>query len=557
MSRERKETSTARWDAVLERAAWITLVVALLFVVFVRVRLRELPLERDEGEYAYAGQLMLQGVPPYQLAYNMKLPGTYAAYAGIMAVFGQTAAGIHLGVAVVNLASIALVFFLGRRLLDSVTGAVAALIYALLSTSPALQGVSGHATHFVVVCALGGLLWLMRACEGSRASDFFLSGLLFGLALVMKQPGGAFGLFALVYVVWRNAAGGKLAWSSAAMQSGWMTAGLILPLVLTCLWLWHAGVFTAFVFWTVGYAHQYVSALPWSLLRESLAYSGRFTVLPTLAFWLLGAAGALAMWWEPRLKGKQFFVTGWVAASVLATGAGLYFRPHYFITFAPVLALLGGVAVSRGVQQLLRERSVELFTALATQIAFAIALIVALAVNGEAWFSQPPPELGRNLFGSTIFNESIGVSDFLRVNAGKDARIAVLGSEPQIYFLSGRRSATGHIYMYPLMGWHPFARTMQDEMIREIEAARPEWVVYVQERFSWLEMPDSDRHVFEWWEKYWAANYELIRSVNIFPATRETLVAPGRIADEARPQPSGMFLILQRKHSSGSSPRSS
>lgn len=37
------------------------------------------PLERDEGEYAYAGQLMLQGIPPYQLAYNMKLPGTYAA----------------------------------------------------------------------------------------------------------------------------------------------------------------------------------------------------------------------------------------------------------------------------------------------------------------------------------------------------------------------------------------------------------------------------------------------------------------------------------------------
>jgi len=33
------------------------------------------------GEYAYAGQLILQGVPPYKEAYNMKLPGTYAAYA--------------------------------------------------------------------------------------------------------------------------------------------------------------------------------------------------------------------------------------------------------------------------------------------------------------------------------------------------------------------------------------------------------------------------------------------------------------------------------------------
>src|SRR3954447_20963536 len=63
----------------------------------IRFRLLDMPLERDEGEYAYAGQLMLQGIPPYKFAYNMKLPGTYASYAFIMAVFGQTTRGIHLG----------------------------------------------------------------------------------------------------------------------------------------------------------------------------------------------------------------------------------------------------------------------------------------------------------------------------------------------------------------------------------------------------------------------------------------------------------------------------
>ena len=57
------------------------LAVVILFFAVVRFRLRDVPLERDEGEYAYCGQLMLQGIPPYKLAYNMKLPGTYAAYA--------------------------------------------------------------------------------------------------------------------------------------------------------------------------------------------------------------------------------------------------------------------------------------------------------------------------------------------------------------------------------------------------------------------------------------------------------------------------------------------
>src|ERR1035438_2051371 len=87
---------------------WLMVLLVLLFVGFIRLRLRDMPLERDEGEYAYAGQLILQGIPPYELAYNMKLPGTYYAYALGMAVFGQTAAGVHLTLLAANALAIVL-----------------------------------------------------------------------------------------------------------------------------------------------------------------------------------------------------------------------------------------------------------------------------------------------------------------------------------------------------------------------------------------------------------------------------------------------------------------
>src|SRR5207248_5832800 len=106
---------------------WCLLAVIVFgLVLVIRIRLLEIPLERDEGEYAYAGQLMLQGIPPYKLAYNMKFPGTYAAYALIMSIFGQTTAGIHLGLLVVNVATIALIFFLGRLLVNYTAGIAAA-----------------------------------------------------------------------------------------------------------------------------------------------------------------------------------------------------------------------------------------------------------------------------------------------------------------------------------------------------------------------------------------------------------------------------------------------
>ena len=65
------ERKAAERDRVLE-AAWIFLAVIVFGLV---IRLLGIPLERDEGEYAYAGQLILQGIPPrYKLAYNMKFP---------------------------------------------------------------------------------------------------------------------------------------------------------------------------------------------------------------------------------------------------------------------------------------------------------------------------------------------------------------------------------------------------------------------------------------------------------------------------------------------------
>ena len=102
------------------------MVAVLVLVAAVRLRLSNFPLERDEGEYAYAGQLLLQGIPPYQLAYNMKFPGTYAAYAVMMAVFGETPAGIHFGVLCVTTLTAWMLYRFGRRLFDEATGAVAA-----------------------------------------------------------------------------------------------------------------------------------------------------------------------------------------------------------------------------------------------------------------------------------------------------------------------------------------------------------------------------------------------------------------------------------------------
>ena len=196
---------------LVQFAWWALATIVFTLVVAIRIRLLGIPLERDEGEYAYAGQLMLQGIPPYKLAYNMKFPGTYAAYALIMSIFGQTIYGIHLGLLLVNAATIALVFLLGRRLINTMAGITAAASYAVLSVSPSVLGFAAHATHFVMLPVLGGILLLLRttmtASEPSQPNQFgrlFASGLLFGIGALMKQPGLFFIPFGAIYIVWND-----------------------------------------------------------------------------------------------------------------------------------------------------------------------------------------------------------------------------------------------------------------------------------------------------------------------------------------------------------------
>ena len=183
---------------------WWFMVAVLVLIAAVRLRLLNFSLERDEGEYAYAGQLMLQGIPPYKLAFNMKFPGTYAMYALIMALFGETPAGIHFGVAIMTTLTALMLYWLGKRMLDPTAGVVAATTYAVLAANTALFGLAGHATHFAAFFATAGLCLMWKTREAARWQTAGAAGVMCGMATLMKQHAAviavwAFGVFAWEY----------------------------------------------------------------------------------------------------------------------------------------------------------------------------------------------------------------------------------------------------------------------------------------------------------------------------------------------------------------------
>jgi hypothetical protein len=495
---------------------WIAVAIIIVFVATIRIGLLEIPLERDEGEFAYMGQLMLQGIPPYLLAYNMKLPGIYAAYALVLAIFGQTIAGIHLGLMVVNAIAIILLFLLTRRLFDDVAGVVAAASYGLLSLSPSVLGTSAHATQFIVPLALGGTLLLLKSLDSGRWWMLFLSGLLYGSAFIMKQHAVFFIAFGVIYFIWSIRWRHPFDLKRLAGGTSLLMLASAIPFVLSCAVLYAVGVFSRFWFWTFTYGSQYVSQVPLSYAVHNLMFLAPRAINPWGVLWGIAGTGLTAIFWSQKARKNWFFLVGAALFSFLTVCPGFIFRNHYFVTLLPAVALLAGVAAS-ATMQFLSNKKMPSPVQILPVLVVAAAIIGPIFTLSRFFFTATPVEACRMMYGENPFPESIEIAEYIKNHSMEHDKIAVIGSEPQIYFYANRKSATGYIYVYGLMERQDYAFLMQLEMIREIEKARPRYAVIVNVPASWLRMPGSDTTIFKWAQRYLNSNYQTVGLVEVIP----------------------------------------
>jgi len=563
------------------RLALVILVVALLFSTFVRWRLRDMPLERDEGEYAYAGQLLLQGIAPYQLACSMKLPGPHLAYALIMTAFGETASGIHLGLWATNAATMLLIFLLAKDLFDSLAGGIAAAAYSLLAVSSSVLGTAAHATHFVTLFAVAASWALWRALWSEKGYLLFISGVLFGTAFLMKQHGVFLFGFGVLMIVVHYARLHPLAWQTLLSRLAVFAIGVVLPYAVICLWLWWAGVFDRFWFWTVTYSGSYASEV--SIATGAGYFWRQFTNFATPNWPLLIAAvfgGGIV--WTKGSQGARWFIYAYFAFSFLCLCPGFFFREHYFIVLLPALSIFCGVACSKllcfaicwragdrsaerprhqsgnmtsRAQRNARERASEAAHAGAAVpgiLLWPVAMILLAAATVPVWrqrelfFLWTPRRACQEIYTMNPFVESLVIADYLSRHTTPEQRVAVIGSEPQLYFYAKRLSATGYIYTFELMEPTPFALQMQQEMCREIEAAKPEFLVYIHVDSSWLAEPDSNHFIYHWAARYVEDNYRPVGLADIVSPTRTDYQWGNQVA-WAHPRSPQYVWIFQRR----------
>jgi hypothetical protein len=176
-----------------------------------------------------------------------------------------------------------------------------------------------------------------------------------------------------------------------------------------------------------------------------------------------------------------------------------------------------------------------------------VVLLLLAAVVGTSWmqrvflFTWKPLDACALTYVSNPFLEAPIIAEYLKTHTEPDDTIAVLGSEPEIFFDAGRRSATGYIYTYGLVEDQPFALEMQKKMIAEIEAAKPKYIVFANVRCSWLTQPNSETEILHWSGDYMSKNYQIVGIIEPRSALETTYLWGDQVRQYQMPnQPSDM-----------------
>jgi 4-amino-4-deoxy-L-arabinose transferase-like glycosyltransferase len=485
----------------------LIVVAGLIFNLGIRIRLMDMPLERDEGEFAYIARLTLQGDALYENAYNKKLPGTSLMYALFMGCFGQTTAAIRIGMMCINLVSIVLLFMLSRKLFNETVAAIAAFSFAVFSIDSGVLGNAAHATQFINFISLAGWLVFFKGHDKNSMFLTLLSGIFFGLSILMKQHAlfiaGGFFIYA-IYSHWQLSKNNRVAFIKHIAVLG---IGVLIPVAAIIALVSIQGTLEKFILWVYEYSSSYATSENYfSHAWESLTSNFKKVVSTYKWLWVAGAIGFAALFFDRTDFKSRFFVVISVLSAVLCILPGLLFRNHYFIVLLPWLALCIGIAFNYLSTALARVIHPKLAVVIIILI-FTSLSSASIAKQEKYFFELSPERVARKVYGLNPFPEAVVIGEYIKSHASPNAEIAVLGSEAEIYFYSNRKSATGYIYTYGLVdgGHHNLA--MQNEMISEIESQKPEYLIYAKVSTSWLVAPGSSTRIFDWLNEYTRLHY--------------------------------------------------
>ncbi|MBN1621086.1 MAG: glycosyltransferase family 39 protein [Endomicrobiales bacterium] len=479
-----------------------------VFYWLVRDAFIKMPLERDEGEYAYIAKVIEHGGVPYRDAFNQKPPAVFYTYLFIFKVFGEKPENIHLAVYFYNLISIFLLFKLTSLLYGKKTAFLAGFIYAFISSERRLLAQAANTEIFMLAPMIASWLFIVVDDMKNKPGFVFAAGIFSGLAVLFKQV--AFTNFLGILIFLFYVAGiKKISIKSMLLKVLLLICGFLIPLSLVIIYFVKNNALNDLFYQVIKHNMEYSDILrEIHSAKDILTHffmTFRFLLESQLMWWITSFIAIYYTLISKRHQEKIFVI--WFVMSFIGLSAGWRFTLHYFLQVVPAISVLSaaGIMSILSVISKIKQKTISI-----PAKAVFILLIAAIPLRANKhYYSLSPGQLTYMIYSDSPFREAVVISDYINKNSGKQDKIFILGSEPEIYFYSGRRSASRYIFTYPLTFPYSDVLEKQKYVIGEIKNEKPLFILYVRYANSLSFTEGTPGYLIENFNKILLSDYKL------------------------------------------------
>jgi hypothetical protein len=480
-----------------------------------------LPLARDQGVFAYAGQIILDGGLPYRDFIDQKGPATHYTFAFAIALFGETAIGVRLFFFFVMCAGSQVAAAVAGRLGGIESRLPAALAYALVCSQCPIDAawMTAQVEDLLLPLFLGVVLLLDSEAAFISNRRLFPAGLVLGLCCLYKPTALIPALGVAGVVGWRLWKSPELAKGQYLRCLAWGSAGfLLLPLLIGFYLVsqpdWLNG-FLAVQQFNAGYAQLRDG----SLRDAAEIFIDRWLKLVPLVLWgIIGVKERTAPVWV-----VFWAVLGTSAASLLVQWK--FAIIYHWTPLVGCLAILAGVGLGR-IRRWVRQsvphaRRGPLLANLAV-IIVALTLVPVHAAHpmlmlrraAEVALGDLSLEEFRAPFpcGTWYGKELEQTVRYVRNHTEPTDRVLVWGYEPAINFLSRRRSPSRFfVERWLTIPGIPRQSDWRAEFIASLRKHPPLYVLVVDDdnRPWYVPNPSDAVHEFPEFAAFLAEHYRL------------------------------------------------
>ena len=204
-------------------------------------------------------------------------------------------------------------------------------------------------------------------------------------------------------------------------------------------------------------------------------------------------------------------IAGVNIAGFLTIVPGYHYYGHYFLQWIPAVSLSAAIFIF-SVQDILKNKfKLKYGSTVLPLIIIILPVLTNLSAKSKYYFNPNQTQILREVYGINPFPESMVIADKLNTLMKPEDKLAVFGTEIQMYVYTNKKSpsrfaGSGALLEFPVAQ----SEDWQNEFIGDVEKAAPKYLVFFSHPISWMASSKSKNLIFPWFDKFSAANYRLI-----------------------------------------------